>query len=116
MSIRTQEIEAWLGQELPETYRAFLADVEVEQAVGDVLLYGSDIFIERNETFETRIYCPGYAAIGSDGGGRQLLLALKDGSISIVDDGVMTPDMAQGVSFNFAIWLSAGCPLYDEDV
>ncbi len=110
------EIEAWVGQALPEPYRGFLDKHEQSLSVGDlVLLYGREDFVERNETWETQFFCPGFVAAGDDSGGRIILLSLANARLSLGDTGAMFPDMFHPLSDDFATWFAAGCPLPDED-
>jgi hypothetical protein len=83
-------IEGWIGQTLPRSYSAFLNSQADDLSVGDfVLLYGQASFVERNETYEAKQYCPGYITIGDDGSGRQILLSLATEQVSLVDAGSM---------------------------
>ena len=110
------DIEGWVGQALPPPHRAFLNSQADDLSVGDfVLLYGQASFVERNETYEVKQYCPGYVTIGDDGGGRQLLLSLETGQVSLVDAGSMNPAFAEAVAEGFGDWLTSGCPLPDEE-
>jgi SMI1 / KNR4 family (SUKH-1) len=108
-----EEIEAWLGQPLPAAYAQFLLTHEEAMFGERVLLYAADSVIERNETFETRGYCPGYLAIGDDSGGRALVISLTEASEPVysVDHGDMTPRGLKQVTHHFAQWLHADCPL-----
>lgn len=110
------DIEIWVGQPLPSSYRRFLASQGDDLPVGDfVLLYGQTSFIERNETYETKRYCPNHITIGDDSGGRQILLSLDTGPLSLVDAGSMNPAFAEHISEDLTEWLSEGCPLPNED-
>ena len=110
------DIEAWVGQALPPTYRAFLDSQADDVAAGEfVLLYGRASLVERNETYEAKRYCPGYITIGDDGGGRQVLLSLDAERVSLVDAGSMNPTFSEAVAENFGGWLAAGCPLPGEE-
>lgn len=110
------EIEAWVGQPLPQPYRTFLDSLPVEGSIGDyVLLYGREIFVDKNEQTETKIYCPGFVTIGDDSGGGQFVLSLTDGRVSLVDAGAMTPDCFQAVAEDFGSWLSSGCRFDADD-
>src|SRR5438105_3855650 len=60
------EIETWLGCSLPSEYREFLETCDVELKASDVvLLYRRSTLIERNETHQTKEYCPGFVTIGN---------------------------------------------------
>ncbi len=116
MSAAMTEIEQWAGSALPEPYRAFLRGQEEDWPVGaGVLLYGRVSFVERNETYETKTYCPGFVTVGDDGGGRQILLPLTGGPVTIVDAGSMDPALSETVAGDFGEWLAAGCPLPGEE-
>jgi hypothetical protein len=106
------EIEAWLGQPLPEAYRTFLAETSQSfLAANDrTLVYGYNAIVERNDTYESRAYCPGHLMIGDDSGGMALILSLADGSICSVSMGAMTPDCSVLVASSFPAWQAAGFP------
>lgn len=111
------EIETWIGQPLPESYRTFLGSLPVERSVGNyVLLYGREIFIDKNEQTETKTYCPGFVTVGDDSGGQQFVLSVTDGRLSLVDAGAMTPDCFHPVADDFGSWLSTGCRFDEKDV
>ena len=107
-----EEINKWAGGALPGYYLEFLAS-HVEGIVGDlVLIYGTDSLIERNETHETREYCPGYLAIGDDSGGRVFLIAREAKfTVYLSQMGSMDPHDFKSVSHNFRDWVATGCPL-----
>src|SRR5438105_13211197 len=110
-----EAIERWVGQPLPEPYRAYLCRLEDDRLIGDtVLLYGRSSFVERNETFETKKYCPQHVTIGDDSGGAQFILSLADGRIALVDAGSMAPELARSVADDFETWLEDGCPVPDR--
>jgi hypothetical protein len=114
MSASLDEIESWVGEPLPEPYRTFLAGHPDELAVGDrVVLYGRASFIELNEANEVRTYAPGCVTIGDDSGGRQVLLALRNGRLGLVDAGSMSPTNAYPLADRFDDWLAGGCDLRD---
>jgi hypothetical protein len=106
-------IENWLGASLPSRYVDFLL-THTEQIFGDeVLLYPADYLIERNETFETKTYCPGYIAIGDDSGGRAFLIPINKpvDTVYMVGHGYMSPKGFRALPLGFEQWLSEGCPL-----
>ncbi len=106
------EIEAWLGQPLLEPYRSFLAGTaESFLAANDrTLVYGRDAVVERNDTYESKAYCPGHLMVGDDSGGAALVLSLADGRVHSVGTGAMTPDCFEPVAPSFAAWQAAGFP------
>lgn len=114
MSQSLEEIEAWVGQRLPEPYRSFLEAHEEELLVGElVVLYGRAGFIERNQACEVKQYAPQCVTIGDDSGGRQVLLSLTNGRLGLVDAGSMSPADAQPLAERFDEWLAGGCDLRD---
>ncbi|MDR2874304.1 MAG: SMI1/KNR4 family protein [Methylobacillus sp.] len=107
-----EDVEKWLGQPLPEPYRSFLAGVtdDFPAANDRTLVYCSASVVERNETYQSRLYCPAHVAIGDDSGGMFLILSLADGSIHRAGMGAMTPDCLEPVAPNFTAWADAGFP------
>ena len=109
-------IEAWLGRPLPEPYRSFLAGTaESFLAANDrTLVYGRDAIVERNDTHESRTYCPEHLMVGDDSGGAAIILSLADGRIHSVGMGAMTPDCFEPLAPSFAAWADAGFPCGDR--
>lgn len=87
-------LEAWLGRPLPTAFVATLEQYGGRLVEPGLLLYAADELLERNRTFETSLYCPGYLAIGDDSGGRAVMMALGGHrqALFLVDHGAMTPD------------------------
>lgn len=111
-AITVIEIESWLGSSLPSEYREFLNTYDVELLVSDVvLLYGRSCFIERNETYETKEYCPGFVTVGNDSGDMEVIMSLQDASVYLVDGGSMRMDYAESLDTTFLDWLKDDCPL-----
>ena len=109
---RIDEIEAWLGCSLPREYREFLETCEIELPASDlVLLYGRSSFIERNETYETKKYCPGFVTVGNDSGDQEVMMSLQDASLYLVDGGSMQMENAEPLQARFAGWLNSKCPM-----
>lgn len=110
------EIEVWVGSRLPADYREFLTQHTDEVQRNDlVLLYGRSSFVERNETYEAKEYCPGYVTIGSDSGDNEFILSVDEGRVLWVDGGSMNPQDAELVAEDFSAWLAMGCPLPADD-
>jgi hypothetical protein len=105
------DITTLLGKSPPQAYVAFLNAHARCESVGDILLYGTQDIVERNETYEVPRYCPGYATIGDDGGGRAIMLNLSDGSLFIVGHGAIMPDYLESIANDFTTWYQQGCPL-----
>jgi hypothetical protein len=111
------DIESWLGASLPSEYREFLKSCVVELTASElVLLYGRSLFIERNETYQTKEYCPGFVTVGNDSGDMEIILSLQDALIYLVDGGSMQIPTAEPLHISFSDWLNAGCPLPDYEV
>ena len=110
---QVDEVERWLGTALPSEYIKFLLSYD-ERLIGErVLLYPADALIERNETYETKIYCPGYLTIGDDSGGRAVVIPIDQplGKVYLVDHGSMSPSDFELLSKSFNAWLEEGCPI-----
>lgn len=107
-----EEIETWLGRPLPEAYRTFLAATAESflAANNGTLVYGRNDVVERNDTYQSRTYCPGHLMVGDDSGGTALVLSLADGLIHSVGMGSMTPDCFEPVASSFPAWQAAGFP------
>jgi hypothetical protein len=109
-------VETWAGRPLPYHYRAFLLEHPAGISGDVVVLYGIEQIVERNQTYETKKYCPGHVVVGDDGGGDAIVLALDDevGRVFLVDHGAMTPDCFHPVASSFRQWLQQGYPLPDD--
>lgn len=104
-------VQAWANDDLPEDYLELLNTRGGEFCNDRVRLYGIDEIIERNDTYETSRYCPGFITIGDDSGGRAIVIALGKGPgpVYLVDHGAMTPDCFDLVAPDIRSWLSGGC-------
>ncbi|SDG83949.1 SMI1/KNR4 family protein [Janthinobacterium sp. YR213] len=116
MSKTMQEIDVFqqaLGHTLPAYYLAFLKDWHEDMRGEQVLLYGAESLLERNETYDTQQSCPGYMTIGDDSGGRAVMLALDgaERAVYLVGHGSMQRDDFELAADDFASWLAADCPL-----
>jgi len=114
MAQSIEEVETWVGRRLPEPYRTFLEGHEDDLPVGPlVVLYGRACIVELNEANQSKTYCPQCITIGNDSGGREILLALNNGKLGLVDAGSMNPADACPLADDFDAWLAAGCDLRD---
>lgn len=106
-------IEAWAETKLPAQYRHFLLSHEESIFGESVLIYPAEYLAERNENFETKIYCPGYIAVGDDSGGRAFVISLTQEPVSVyvVGQGYMSPDGFELVANDFSEWVKNGCPI-----
>ncbi|MGX9290928.1 SMI1/KNR4 family protein [Bacillus sp. A015] len=109
--IHIKEAESQLNLVLPHAYKALLKQTNGLSIGGELLLYGTEDIVERNETWEAHHYASGYVAIGDDGGGQVFLMRLaeEEKTVWIVDAGVMDPQHAELMTENFLKWVSEGC-------
>lgn len=108
-----QAFENWLEHRLPDKLRQLLADINGAQC-GDVIrFYAPDELLERNETYQTKHYCPGWITIGDDGGGNAVMVVadLSDHRVFLVDHGAMTTDCFVPVAIDLACWINDSCPI-----
>lgn len=113
-NVAVADVEAWVGQPLPPMYRALLPTFR-DAIIGEqVLLYPLEYVIERNETWETKKYCPGYIAIGDDSGGRVLLISLSSPDCFLFwgDTGFLDPNYFKPLDVVLRDWLAAKCPVH----
>jgi len=106
-------IRRWAGDELQIDYIALLRQYG-GKLVGDrLLIYSADDVVERNETFETKKYCPGYIAIGDDSGGNAIItnLGVKEGPVFLVGHGSMSIDDFVQLASDLQTWLKHYFPL-----
>ncbi len=108
-----QTIVAWAQAELQDQYLDLLAARGGEFLSNRVLLYGVDDLIERNETYQSKEYCPGFIAIGDDGGGRMIVIALgsEPSPVYIADMGSMDEEYFDQIATDLASWLAGGAPV-----
>ena len=108
-----EKVEAWLGATLPAEYVKFLKS-HTEWIIGEqICLYSVTSLIERNETYETLDYCPGYLAIGDDSGGRAVIIPLAEPlkDVYLVGQGDMDRNGFKLLPLPFSEWLRSGCPV-----
>ena len=107
------EVEQWLGTALPVEYVKFLLSYDESLIGKQVLIYAAESLIERNETYETKIYCPGYLTIGDDSGGRAVVIPIDQPlcKVYLVDHGSMSPSDFDLLPKSFHAWLEDGCPI-----
>lgn len=104
-----EKAEKRLNTTLPISYKALLQASNGLANNEGIIIYGTDDILERNETWETQNYAPGFISIGDDSGGRVLLMSLGDEEeIWIVDSGNMNPDHAELISTNLIQWINNG--------
>ncbi|WNF22688.1 SMI1/KNR4 family protein [Mesobacillus jeotgali] len=107
--IDIEKVEKRLNTILPISYKALLQASNGVATNEGIIIYGTDDIPERNETWETQDYAPGFISIGDDSGGRVFLMSLCDEEeILMVDSGDMTPDHAELISTNLIQWINKG--------
>ena len=108
-----REIEAWAGGRLPQVYVDALRSHGGTTFDSSVLFYAAEMVIERNETFESKSYCPGIIAIGDDGGGLAVVIPLQSEScpVSLVDHGSMDPEDFHPIAESLSQWIGLECPI-----
>lgn len=105
-------IRRWSGEELQPQYIALLRRHGGESLGEQVYIYSAQDVVERNETYETKQYCPGYLAIGDDGGGRAIVtnIGAQCGPVFAVDHGSMCADEFVRIGDDIQSWLALGAP------
>lgn len=114
------QVETDMGLKFPRVFRELLKLTNGFETEEGILIFGTDIISERNQTYEVSEYAPGYIAIGSNGGGQFYLMPANEDSIELiqVDTGVMNPQFASLVSDSFIHWINDGAiniDLLDEE-
>lgn len=105
-------LEQWYGAALCAPLRAFVL-AHGGREVGAVRLYAADEILERNLTYETGEYCPGFVTLGDDGGGRAVVVqgALAPPTVFVVGHGSMSEADFVAVGAGLQEWIGAGCPV-----
>lgn len=105
-----KKVEEEIGLVLPNAYKQLLQHTNGFVTEDGVVIFGVDIINERNTTYEVREYAKGYVAVGSNGGGKILLMAANESATDLiqVDAGVMDSTYATVVSENFVKWINDG--------
>jgi hypothetical protein len=113
MSDSIAALEAWIHQALPAEYSRLLIDQGGKFLGPSVRLYAADEVIERNQTYESQLYCPGFIAIGDDSGGRAIVIGTGDtsGPVFIVDQGAMSPDDFVQLAKSLEQWAEQSYPV-----
>jgi len=107
------DVLAWAGHDLPDQYLALLRTHGGEFCSDVVRLYDVDELVERNDTLETKKYCPGYLTIGDDSGGRAIVIAFgkSSGPVLVVGHGDMSPEGFGCVAPDINTWIASGFTL-----
>ncbi|GAA0137053.1 hypothetical protein YSY43_38940 [Paenibacillus sp. YSY-4.3] len=106
--INKTEVE--MGLKFPKGFRELLTLTNGLETEEGVSIFGTDIIVERNHTYEVSEYAQGYLAVGSNGGGKFYLMSANFDSTELlqVDAGVMNPGFASLVSMDFVEWINNG--------
>ncbi|WCF09240.1 SMI1/KNR4 family protein [Paenibacillus thiaminolyticus] len=104
------KIEVEMGFKFPKVFRELLKLTNGFETDEGVIIFGTDIIIERNQTYEVSEYAQGYLAVGGNGGGKFYLMSANEDSTELlqVDAGVMSPEFASIVSEDFIKWINNG--------
>ncbi|ERI10256.1 SMI1/KNR4 family protein [Aneurinibacillus aneurinilyticus] len=107
--------EEKMAIKFPIVFRQLLKLTNGFETEEGVVIFGTDIIIERNETYEVAEYAEGYLAVGSNGGGKFYLMSTNEDATELlqVDAGVMNPEFATIVSGNFIEWINNGAKNID---
>lgn len=112
-SVDDNEIDK-VGKELclklPKVFRVLLYYTNGLISEDGGVIFGTDIIVERNKTYEVAEYAKGYVAVGSTGGDKFYLMPANVDATELlqVDCGVMTPEHAELGSINFTSWINKG--------
>ncbi|WP_102273755.1 SMI1/KNR4 family protein [Cytobacillus massiliigabonensis] len=103
-------VENEWNAKLPHSYIQLLKISNGILTEQGIVIYGTEDMIERNATWETKVYAQDYIAIGDDSGGRVFLMHQGDEEkrVLIVDSGDMTPEHADLVTSDFTQWVKNG--------
>lgn len=114
---KIEPINTILGYRIPTTLIDFWRERNWSGLSGDHFeIYSLDEIVERNQTFETQEYCPGYLAIGNDAGSKVALMAGRDDANEIFINYASSMKPSSMVSSGYSIgeWVNRGCP-FDTD-
>ncbi|ADH07764.1 SMI1/KNR4 family protein [Bacillus cereus group sp. BceL101] len=105
-----KKIEEEMGLILPNAYKQLLKHTNGFVSDNGVVIFGVDIIDEMNKTYEVHEYAKGYVAVGSNGGGKILLMNANENATELVqvDSGIMDPNYATTVSENLIQWINDG--------
>lgn len=106
-----ERLETEIGLSLPSDVKNLLTSADGLLLGNGLKLYSSAELGERNRTFETKRYAPGYLAVGDDSGGRAIVISIDDERVFIVDQGSMDPDDMEPLGSSLEEWILAGSPI-----
>lgn len=108
-----QALEEWSGCIISLPLRVLLSRTN-GAAIGDLVrLYAPAELLERNETYETREYCPGWLTIGDDSGGSAIVVAPEKWPMPVylVGHGSMSRADFVEIAEDLDEWVRSGCKL-----
>lgn len=107
---KIDKVEMELGLALPKVFKELLHYTNGLVSDDGGVIFGTDIIVERNKTYEVTEYAKGYVAVGSTGGGKFYLMPANEEATEIlqVDCGDMTSKCATLVSADFTSWINEG--------
>lgn len=108
-----QAVEKWSGCAISLPLRATLSRIN-DTSVGDLAyFYALADLLERNQTYETREYCPGWLTIGDDGGGSAIVVTPDKWPtpVFLVGHGSMSRADFVEVAEDLDAWVRSGCKL-----
>ncbi|KAA0542737.1 SMI1/KNR4 family protein [Bacillus sp. BGMRC 2118] len=106
-------LELNLNSKLPTSYKMLLEYSNGLSTNLGISIYGTQDFTERNETWKTEVYAPGFISIGDDSGGRVILMreVLEKDELVIVDSGDMNPKNGLLITTDLITWMKNGFKL-----
>lgn len=109
-NVEIDKLELEMGIKMPKVFKALLSLCNGLVVGNGIVIFGTDIIAERNLTYEVSEYAKGYIAIGSNSGGKFLLMPAEENATQLlqVDCGVMNPEYATLVTTNFEKWINEG--------
>lgn len=81
------------------------------------VLYGADEIVERNRTWESSRYAPGYVVVGDDSGGRLVLMQASRDAIAAFssDAGDLQPASFTPLGPDLIAWIESGASTEVQD-
>lgn len=112
-----EKVELKLHTKLPTSYKELLQSSNGVYTNEGIIIYGTEDLIERNETWETKVYAPGFISIGDDSGGKVILLSQdsENKEVLIVYTGDMNPENATLISNDLIQWVNGGLKIDIEE-
>lgn len=103
-----EQLAAGLDLELPDEYRALLAEANGVSA-NLVEIYPAELVPERNAMYEVARYSPGYLVIGTVNDFPVLLRGGRSSAVYENDWGAMSAECMYELAPSLAAWIAGGC-------